>query len=246
MLVVLARRCALSCAVLCCSALPLSGASAQADPDGEARRLFLEGDELYAEGRYEEAIERFERSYALSGRPALLFNLANAYERLGQYASAADALRRYLERANNADRATLEARLANLEERAGIQDHEDEEDDGEETTPIETESSGVSTAGWVMLGIGGALVAGGAVCAALTLDPRARIDELCVNGVCPDDASGALSEDETFSLLADIGLFGGAAVAVTGLVLALAGASDSTSVAIDDRGFFVSARTSFP
>jgi tetratricopeptide (TPR) repeat protein len=233
--------------VLCCNALPISGASAQSDPDGEARRLFLEGDAFYAEGRYEEAIERFERSYALSGRPALLFNLANSYERLGQYASAAEALRRYLERADNADRATLEARLANLEARAGIRDGDEDEGGGEEEeAPIEPEGSGLSTVGWVMLGIGGALVAGGAVSAALTLDPRARIDELCVNGVCPDEASGALSEDETFSLLADIGLFGGAAVAVTGLVLALVGASDSTSVALDDRGFFVSARTSFP
>jgi tetratricopeptide (TPR) repeat protein len=227
--------------VLWCS----SFASAQSDPDNEARRLFLEGDELYAQGRYEEAIERFEHSYALSGRPALLFNLANAYERLGQYASAADALRRYLERADNADRATLEARLERLEERAGV----NREDDGGEIADDGAAAeggSGLATAGWVVLGIGAALVAGGAICGALTLDPRARIDELCVNGVCPDEASGALAEDEAFSLLADVGLFGGAAIAATGLVLVLVGGSDSPSVAIGDRGFLVSARTSFP
>src|SRR5262245_14114470 len=53
--------------------------------DKEARKLFFRGDRMYEEGKYEEAVAAFEKSYALSHRPELLFNLANAYERLGQY-----------------------------------------------------------------------------------------------------------------------------------------------------------------
>ena len=41
--------------------------------------VFEQGSEAYALGNYEEAVERFEHSYGLSNRTALLFNLGQAY-----------------------------------------------------------------------------------------------------------------------------------------------------------------------
>ncbi len=64
-----------------------------ASPDARARELYLQGDREYQAGRYEQAVAAFQEAYRLSGRPLLLFNLANAYERLGRYAEALEALR---------------------------------------------------------------------------------------------------------------------------------------------------------
>src|SRR4051794_22832671 len=64
------------------------------DDQGRARALFREGSQLYEEAHYEEAIARFQEAYRLSGRPDLLFNIAQAY-RLEGPAHCATALRYY-------------------------------------------------------------------------------------------------------------------------------------------------------
>ncbi len=45
----------------------------------EAKTAFERGSQAYALGNYEEAVASFERSYQLSSRPELLFNLGQAY-----------------------------------------------------------------------------------------------------------------------------------------------------------------------
>jgi tetratricopeptide (TPR) repeat protein len=83
----------------------------------QAKALFEESTELYARGSYAEAAERLERAYELSGRAVLLFNLANAYERNGDFELAAQRLRRYLPNAPTAEQSFLRLRIATLEER---------------------------------------------------------------------------------------------------------------------------------
>jgi len=85
--------------------------------DARARELYVIGDEFYANGRYEAAEEAFAEAYRLSGRPLLLFNLANAQERSGRWPEAAQNLRRYREQAPAAEHAELDARLVALERR---------------------------------------------------------------------------------------------------------------------------------
>ncbi|HEX2877798.1 MAG TPA: hypothetical protein VHP33_41395 [Polyangiaceae bacterium] len=75
-------------------ALLLGGTARAAEPNPEARRLYAEGKAEYAQGHYVEAIQLFERSYALSESPALLFNMAQAH-RLAGPAHCADALALY-------------------------------------------------------------------------------------------------------------------------------------------------------
>jgi tetratricopeptide (TPR) repeat protein len=107
--------------------LPANGkAQAQAEPAAppiesaeasEARRLYAEGKVQYAQGNFVEAIALFERSYALSEAPGLLFNLAQAHRLLGD-AHCAEALALYksylaaLPAAEN--RREVEERIAQL------------------------------------------------------------------------------------------------------------------------------------
>lgn len=57
----------------------LAAAPAPVDPMAEAQEAFQLGTQAYALGNYDQAVALFERSYALSGRPELLFNLGQAY-----------------------------------------------------------------------------------------------------------------------------------------------------------------------
>lgn len=101
-------------ALVLVSAAPALAADA---PDERAVVFFENGAVLYQEGRYVEAIEAFERSYELSGEPALFFNIANAQERLGEPEKALDALNRYRVFAVPDERKILERRIENLERR---------------------------------------------------------------------------------------------------------------------------------
>lgn len=68
------------------------GVSAQ-----DARELFARGQEQYALGHYESAIDAWEAAYALDPRPALQYNLAQAYGRLGRVEDEQRALTAYVE-----------------------------------------------------------------------------------------------------------------------------------------------------
>lgn len=85
--------------------------------DERAHTLYMNGERLYSEGRYEEAVVAFQAAYDLSQRPLLLFNLANAYERLGQLDDAVDALNRYRVFADPSEQDILLARVQALEQR---------------------------------------------------------------------------------------------------------------------------------
>jgi tetratricopeptide (TPR) repeat protein len=84
----------------------------------QARVEFKRGAEAYQEARYEDAIEAFTRAYELDAKPTLLYNIAQAYERLGDVPSALRAYRDFL-RADSPeqDRKLVETRIRNLERR---------------------------------------------------------------------------------------------------------------------------------
>ena len=64
----------------------------------EARTQYEAGARLYARGQYLDAVQAFERAYALSGAKPLLFNIAQAYRLVGHQhcQQALDAYQRYL------------------------------------------------------------------------------------------------------------------------------------------------------
>lgn len=103
--------------------------SAQAQTEAEAetpnetgasaRDLFVQGSSSYRVGNYEAAIESWQRAFELDPRPLLLYNLGQAYERLGRLVEAVDSTERYLREASPTDshRADATARLASMRER---------------------------------------------------------------------------------------------------------------------------------
>jgi hypothetical protein len=101
--------------------LLLGSAAAHAQPAEEdiARAHFQAGSGYFDTGDYEAAVREFERAYALSPHPQLLYNLYMANERLGDWAEAARYLQEYLRSAEDVtNREALEARLAHLKRRS--------------------------------------------------------------------------------------------------------------------------------
>jgi tetratricopeptide (TPR) repeat protein len=93
-------------------ARPLSAA------EPEARELYEQGAQAYREARYEAAIDLFLRSHRLEPHPELNYDLGRAYEGAGDLSRAIASFREYLRLEPDAkDRAVIEARVKNLEQR---------------------------------------------------------------------------------------------------------------------------------
>jgi tetratricopeptide (TPR) repeat protein len=96
------------------TARPVHAESAEA----QVERLASEAVSAYRGADYNRAIELLTRAYEIRQVPALLYNLAKAYDKLGDVEHASDTYRRYADSAD-ADpklKAKSEARLAVLEE----------------------------------------------------------------------------------------------------------------------------------
>ncbi len=213
-------RTLLAIALLGCL-VPVAGAQNEADgalseQDRHARELFLLGDDLYAQGRYEEALAAFEEAYELSQRPLLLFNIANAQERSGRWEEAMASLRAYLPHADEAERARIESRIASLERRVARLRAE------EPPAPAPEEPSR-DRAAPVLLAASGALLAGGVVLAILARGARKDIADACgsVDGrrLCSAEASSSLARDRRASWGADALFVASAAALGVGLYL---------------------------
>ncbi len=95
--------------------------------DAEARDAYAQGRAAYEGKRYEEALEKFKRSYTLSGEAALLYNIASALQSLNRPGEAAAILRDYLSaRPTDPNRAELEGRIASLGKAQQMLDRENE------------------------------------------------------------------------------------------------------------------------
>jgi tetratricopeptide (TPR) repeat protein len=89
------------------------------DPDTDAaRHHFRLGEALYAEGKYREAMREFETAYSIAPRPAFTFNVARCWERLEEWARAADTYDRFLAAApTDPEAENVRARVVTLRER---------------------------------------------------------------------------------------------------------------------------------
>jgi tetratricopeptide (TPR) repeat protein len=91
-------------------------APTQAETD-RAKELFRLGAAAYEEGRYEDAVELFLEAHALTRNPKILFNIANARERMGDLPGCLAALREYLGYTIDEERQVISRRIATLEQR---------------------------------------------------------------------------------------------------------------------------------
>ncbi len=218
------------------AALLPGGASAQSgDGDGDlrARELYENGRILFDEGLYEDAISAWEAAWELSARPLLLYNIASAQERLGQWVEAMDTLNRYRAYAPAEERPTLERRIRNLEVRIAEQQRqagagagavsEPPADRGGDAEPPDAEVEEAAGRGWslALAGTGAAGLGAGTWLAARALAARDEALLACVGGppyTCSADAADALRRDRLSSALADGAFVIGVAGVVGGLV----------------------------
>jgi tetratricopeptide (TPR) repeat protein len=100
------------------------GARARAESaDETARALFVEGKAAYNRGDFQTAYDDFWRSFQLSHKPELLYNVSSALQGLHRPRDAAEALRSFLRlRPNDPDAPQIEERIRVLEEEQRLLD----------------------------------------------------------------------------------------------------------------------------
>jgi hypothetical protein len=82
----------------------------------EMKQLYEKATRAYDVGKYNEAIEDYQKAYEIGGDPPMLYNIAQAYRLNDQPAEAVRFYRRYLQRAPNArNREDVERKIADLE-----------------------------------------------------------------------------------------------------------------------------------
>src|SRR5581483_7130851 len=74
----------------------LACATAHADDAADARAHYEAGQKLYDQGRYDESITEYEAAYRLKPHPNVLYNIAQAHERLLEYGESVKWFERYL------------------------------------------------------------------------------------------------------------------------------------------------------
>jgi len=93
----------------------LAASAGAQDRVKEASHLFDQGQELYKQGRYTEAIKAFEGANAIAPHPAAQFNIARCHENLGNRARALEAYRALLGQTTEpAKRLDIEQRIRRL------------------------------------------------------------------------------------------------------------------------------------
>ncbi len=113
-----ARAWVVAVVALLASTATAQRARAAESAETQVERLAAEAVNAYRGAEYNRAVELLTRAYEIRQVPALLYNLAKAYDKLGDVEHAYDAYRRYADSAD-ADpklKAKADARLAALEE----------------------------------------------------------------------------------------------------------------------------------
>jgi tetratricopeptide (TPR) repeat protein len=211
-------------------------ALAQDKGDPRAEKLFTESAELYREGRFAEAAQRLEDAYAISPEPVLLYNLARAYEGMGETERALSAYRRYLEAdPTTRDRRSIETRIETLERQL------EERRALEEKTRAAAAARGrertdavppraPSPLPWIVAGVGALGVGAGAVLGVMSQGKRddAEDPDAAPNG----QAAAELVDDaETLATGANVAFIAGGAVLLGGVVWGIVDVVGSGSAA---------------
>ncbi len=120
--------------------LALLTLSAPNSPRANARVLFAEAEEFYRLGEFDEALQRYELSYELSQKPALLFNIGQCYRELGQYEKAAFFYEQYLARERKSrHRKNVKSMIEYVEQQAAEQEEREKKEREAELSRLEQE-----------------------------------------------------------------------------------------------------------
>lgn len=227
-----------------------STSSEQRDSDARERaeQLYYNGEALYEEGQYEAAILAFEEAYRLSGEPLLLYNIANAYERLGELDHAIDYLTRYRAFAPPDERESLRRRVRNLERRmeaaetppssgdAGSDLAGDADAGAGQPDDSGGDQSAFGPAEWALTGVAAGSLATGVAFSFIARGRRQDVEDQCVmvssSTICPTSAEDDHDAWRRSAIAADVG-YGLAVASTVALVVLLATSSNASP---DDGG----------
>lgn len=134
----------LTCLHLACMPHIVRAQSSQAEVREEVATLFDEGLDAADAGRWNQAVDAFERAYELMPRPTILFNLAGAWAKVGLLRDAEEAYRQLVAEADQVIAREARRALEGVSERVpkvtfefrGMQDGDEVElDDAPFDTP---------------------------------------------------------------------------------------------------------------
>lgn len=236
---------ALSAALVLLASIPMV-AHAQDEPDFDA--VVARAVQHYASREYEPAIELFEQAYSLRAEPELVYNIARSYERLARRAEAIREYRRFVELPGTTSElrgrafASIEA-LREEERRLAAISRADEPPSPEPEPRVELEpapepaperrpapseqggSDALAVSGWTIFGVGAAAAVAGAVLGGIAVDRNAAFEQATEYRT----KLALYGEVRDFALVTDVLLFAGGAVALTGLIMGIVGASGGGS-----------------
>ncbi|MEJ7599991.1 MAG: tetratricopeptide repeat protein [Kofleriaceae bacterium] len=98
-------------------AVPASGiAHAETAQEKASRRYFDRGEKLFALGKFEDALEQYQKAYDAEPFPSLLFNIGQCHRNLNDYESAVFSYKKYLKLEPEApNREQVEGLIEDLE-----------------------------------------------------------------------------------------------------------------------------------
>src|SRR5262245_838725 len=92
-------------------------------PEQSSLDHYKKGVTAYDLGKFDDAVDEFQKAYEIKPTPAYLYNIAQAYRQKGDASRAVFFYKRYLQKAPDApNRETVEKRIAELEELARKQE----------------------------------------------------------------------------------------------------------------------------
>jgi tetratricopeptide (TPR) repeat protein len=190
-------------------------------PDASAHehalQLFSDGKKAYKQGDMQTAIKDLEAAYELEPAPVLLYNLARAYEGIGELEKAVSAYEHFLSAEPNAeDRGAIETRLATLKREIDEQAQKQAPSPPSEVAPeVPAAARSPSTAPFFVLAGGGAGLVLGGIFGGLALGENHTQNASTTSQL---DAQSAHDRASSFAVASDIGFIAGGALVAAGVV----------------------------
>jgi tetratricopeptide (TPR) repeat protein len=155
-----------------------------ASADSDAERLYQEGQAAYDAKRYTDAIAAWDKAYALSKLPALVFNLAQAHRLAGHCQRAHESYRTFIQLDPTAeDRPAAEQFMRELDSCAHPGPKTNPAVRTGPTTPrYEDRGGGKRVAGLVIGGSGVAMIAGGIFFGNRATTIAQEVKDACTSG----------------------------------------------------------------
>lgn len=233
---------------LLCAALFIAVGAPEARAQGEDfNAVVQEAMKDYRARRYDAAIQKFERAYAISPQPELIYNVARANEKSLKREAAIAAYERFL----SLEGTTADLRAKALESLTALRREKEamrrSQDVGKAPPPTAVAppagtgaAAGVTrpapepksrTLEWVLIGGGAAVAATGAVFGVLALQASSDFDQLKEDGADRATLEDKKSTVDNNALAADVLIGVGAVSAIAGVILLLTG-DDEPEVAV--------------